>query len=203
MPNWCHNQLTIQGTDDELNAIRDLLEGENEVLDFEQVKPTPRDLEDFVSDTTVKNVNEIKDEDLEWQSHSKPSQEQNLKKHGFASWYEFHIAEWGTKWNACDPSLDDNGDRLIYTFDTAWSPPGPIVLKLSELFPNAEFELKYIELGMSFAGTYSVCNSVESDEMYDYRSKQWDEIALNFGFEDLLEELDKEDLVAKDLTTTQ
>lgn len=62
----------------------------------------------------------------------------NLTEHGFKDWYDWACANWGTKWNACDPTefekMDDG--RISIQFDTAWSVPWPIVEKLSLLFPN-------------------------------------------------------------------
>ena len=182
MPNWCSNHLFIRGTNDELNAIRTLLEGKDEVLDFEKVKPTP--LDDGIVD-----VKELSDEDFDWTSKDSKKPDKTL----FPGWYEFRIAEWGTKWNASDPVLEDQeADRLVYTFDTAWSPPSPIVLKLSELFPEAEFALSYFEPGCGFAGTYSACNGVDSNNMYDYGSVEYTDMASSFGFREIDEDDEEE-----------
>ena len=61
----------------------------------------------------------------------------NQIQYGATTWYEWSIANWGTKWNVEEGSLlnEDN----ILTFDTAWSAPAPIIRKLSENFPSIEF----------------------------------------------------------------
>ncbi len=47
--------------------------------------------------------------------------------HGHASWYTWSIRNWGTKWNAYGAQiLEQTDDRLLFGFDTAWSPPTPI-----------------------------------------------------------------------------
>lgn len=53
----------------------------------------------------------------------------NYKKYGYCTWYRWAIDNWGTKWNACNTSVDE---KSIY-FDTAWSFPAPIFAKLSDI----------------------------------------------------------------------
>lgn len=42
--------------------------------------------------------------------------------------------------------------RAFLEFDTAWSPPVPVIEKLASMFPDHAFELKYYEGGMGFSG---------------------------------------------------
>jgi hypothetical protein len=44
------------------------------------------------------------------------------------------VINWGTKWNAL-PREVENEPENIMNFLTAWSPPVPVVVKLSRLFP--------------------------------------------------------------------
>jgi hypothetical protein len=59
---------------------------------------------------------------------------------GEADWYSWGIKNWGTKWNATDSYVSDSGDVC---FNTAWSPPIPVIRKLAELFPDLIFELEW------------------------------------------------------------
>ena len=47
-------------------------------------------------------------------------------------------------------------------FDTAWSPPLPVVRKAAELFPSLSFELRYFECGDGFNGLFC-CREGEVD----------------------------------------
>lgn len=56
--------------------------------------------------------------------------------------YQWCCANWGTKWNFGDVTCNDMGEKpeLNYTFNTAWSVPYPVLLKMSEMFPSLTFE---------------------------------------------------------------
>lgn len=53
------------------------------------------------------------------------AQRKNVEDFGYANWYDWANAEWGTKWNAYDASYLHTGKKLTLHFDTAWSPPEP------------------------------------------------------------------------------
>jgi hypothetical protein len=58
----------------------------------------------------------------------------NVLNYGSTSWYDWCLREWGTKWSAYNFSDYDDGNTI--EFDTAWSPPTPIIEKLSEMYPD-------------------------------------------------------------------
>lgn len=45
-------------------------------------------------------------------------------------------------------------EMLVYTFDSAWSPPIAFVEKAAELFPLLDFHMEFEERGMGFAGEF-------------------------------------------------
>jgi len=67
---------------------------------------------------------------------------ENYRMCGYTTWYEWNIANWGTKWNAYET---EKKDEDTISFDTAWSMPEPVMLKLSEMFPEIEFEHWYAD----------------------------------------------------------
>jgi hypothetical protein len=80
----------------------------------------------------------------------------NIKKFGYASWYDFCINEWGTKWDTDCHSVDtyeEHPNTLETVFDTAWAPPIQFYEKLERL--GFQVEAKYYESGMCFAGIYT------------------------------------------------
>jgi hypothetical protein len=53
----------------------------------------------------------------------------------------------------CGAPLPDTRPIVaLVEFETAWSPPVPVVEKLMEMFPDHEFELEYYEGGVGFCG---------------------------------------------------
>ena len=74
--------------------------------------------------------------------------EELRKQFGHNNWYDWRRANWGTKWNSYQCSLDDSMIRegvLVYCFMTAWSPPEGIYEKLLEYIAanNLEVEVSW------------------------------------------------------------
>lgn len=65
----------------------------------------------------------------------------NIKNYGFATWYDWCRANWGTKWNSYDGYADGN----IVEFSTAWSSPEPIIAKIAEMFPDVEISHEWAD----------------------------------------------------------
>jgi hypothetical protein len=81
-------------------------------------------------------------------------QKANIEKYGYKDWYDWNVANWGTKW---DVSLE-NVERLDANtvkagFESAWAPPIDAYRRLEAL--GFEVEAMYYEPGMAFCGTYS------------------------------------------------
>lgn len=65
----------------------------------------------------------------------------NYKAYGAVTWYEWCNANWGTKWNACEVTMDEpSNEEVTYFFDTAWCCPYPVIAELSRLYPNVKIE---------------------------------------------------------------
>lgn len=54
------------------------------------------------------------------------------------NWYDWNIANWGTKWDASDVVLNQSTDSLSFSFSTPWSPPLPVI---EELIKDKDIEL--------------------------------------------------------------
>lgn len=76
-------------------------------------------------------------------------------------WYDWALANWGTKWNVADESnpvtveveaSDDKDSVGVWDFATAWSPPVPFVQKASLGFPELLFAIYFDEPGNCFSG---------------------------------------------------
>ena len=65
----------------------------------------------------------------------------NLIRYHAMTWYEWSINNWGTKWNSYSNSFDGK----TIAFDTAWSAPHPVILKLSEMYPDIQIEHQWAD----------------------------------------------------------
>ena len=81
-------------------------------------------------------------------------------KYGDRNWYDWSLANWGTKWNAIDPV--EYGDGV--SFQTAWSHPSPVIEELSTMFPDDEIRVAYADEDIGYnLGVYSIKNGEVTD----------------------------------------
>lgn len=98
-----------------------------------------------------------------------------INETGSASWYDWSISNWGTKWNAYSLSrLPDEPNA--FKFDTAWSPPVPVFEALAQRFPNLGIYCVSFDEGWGFAcegwfnppeGEAEYTDVDPTDEMYE------------------------------------
>ena len=69
---------------------------------------------------------------------------ENLYKYDAPTWYEWCNKNWGTKWNACNCANVNENTKTI-SFQTAWSTPFPVMIKLSENFPLISIRTEYAD----------------------------------------------------------
>jgi hypothetical protein len=189
IPNWCNNTLRIIGPKDEITRFIAQAEKDDRPLDFEQFIPMPDLLHHTVSGgRRFEGSNEMlhewyaadpgamKSEDRGERRFTLEEDEQ-LATIGFRSWYDWSIANWGTKWNAGTDTQADRTDReATYTFDTAWAPPEPVVAAMAAQFPLLKFQLDYSEPGAGFAGRVTYEKGEESgSEQHDTVGEIWDD----------------------------
>lgn len=132
MPNWCDCDLNVAG--ENAKAFLDHVNTDESNFDFNRIVPQPPEV---LASLDVPSADPL--------------------------WYAWRVDNWGTKWNlsnddvemiaaAAIDRIDDHEAQL--QFQTAWSPPTPVVLKASKLFPNTVFTLEYFECGMCFSGKF-------------------------------------------------
>ena len=95
-------------------------------------------------------------------------------------WYDWCIQNWGTKWSGYDGRFND--EQTAFSFDTAWSPPLPIIKKLAEI-TGQTFVLGYIEQGNFFCGKYTASPEEDYDEFYDDIKSAPKELQDELGYE--------------------
>ena len=121
-------------------------------------------------------------------------------EHGAVGWYDWSLANWGTKWDCYEVSREMEDGQLIYVFDTAWSPPSPVVEKLMELFPGIGIEHRYFDEGHCFWGitVYSPNGGIME---YDSQERDRTPLCIELkGYDPAEEESDAEDEDIEEIT---
>jgi hypothetical protein len=152
MPNWCSNRVSIEH-DDHRMIRRVALAFKNHNL-LNEFIPIPDELKegaDPLAELTNPAFTDI--------------ERGRRIRYGYADWYDFAVAEWGTKWDvggddSCITVSEDEHNAYLY-FDSAWSPPVAAYEKLETL--GFKIYALYYEPGEGFAGIWE--NG--SDEYYD------------------------------------
>jgi hypothetical protein len=168
MPNWCECQLTIEGDKEVMKRFRETVrcvdgDADDLILCADKIIPYP---EEFKKLDEVAHAWDKKYQLLE-ESCGKLTNEEGERrwkeyitlngakpKDGFNSGgYEWQCEHWGTKWGFCHVEIREEDDiHTLFSFDTAWSPPYPLVKKMGEMFPELTFDLLYEEPGMQYNG---------------------------------------------------
>ena len=116
MPNHCNNEVTLQcRTEEVARVIKDHLAGKESLFDFNSLMPEPLELLESTDDPAI--------------------QASRIARYGHEDWSGWRSANWGTRWNSYECTLDDSGIRdgeLQYSFLSAWGPPDGICGKLKE-----------------------------------------------------------------------
>jgi len=162
MPNHTANLLTLSGPAQAIQDAIALLAGET-AMDFNRILPMPAELRDVHSGgCTIEGVYRTR-----WREQPGPDgkavnvaiPEEELERwrreYRACDWWEWGIANWGTKWNAYtvgEWEISRSGTIASIRFETAWSPPEPVMLALSARFPGLDVSLEYADEMGNFLG---------------------------------------------------
>lgn len=164
MPNWCENTVEIYHKDPAvLERVRSAFK-DGRLLD--EFIPVPKDLQ--ITAGRVGADGDPKQIELEAQEKA------NLEKHGYKTWYDYCVNEWGTKWDVGGDDLGPAQDipgGLMLSFESAWAPPCQAYEKLVDL--GFSIRAMYYEPGMGFAGIWTDGD----DDFYDYSGLDSKQIA--------------------------
>lgn len=154
MPNHVTTILKISGEGPNIEkCLYEIKSEEGYVIDFRNIIPMPIGLQSDSVDSIVeglvnyafgeksyliRGLKEITDK--QWDEFIKMLS--CKRKYGYCSWYDWSIANWGTKWNSYNGKLVEPN---IIRFQTAWSFPIPVMRELSKKYPNLTFDCTYAD----------------------------------------------------------
>ena len=145
MPNWCSNEVTIDGTKEAMAKFVEECFTDfkgTPVLDFNKVMPEP-DYDQPQKDGTHNNGVQKELHDV------------------MPDWWNWRNNNWGTKWNLVpDPEGNLTGYEVVgqddgfiqLEFETAWSPPNGIYNEIWAKYPDLTVSWFYREDGCQMAG---------------------------------------------------
>lgn len=207
MPNHTANNFTITGPLVDIHRFINAVKNDKSNLDFNGVVPMPDDLRGTTSPVRIQTQEQIDKIWADWNKkkdagelseyqlmEGKPwglgitqeTSDRLRREYGFNNWYDWAIANWGTKWNAYDVgewSIDEGADghgRATIYYETAWTPVTELWLKVSKNYPTLEFFHEFADEGGGFLGDETIVNGeITNENDYDWNSD--DGITLREG----------------------
>ena len=212
MPNWVFNTLVVSGEQSELDKMVEQL-NQPFVKHFPEHKFENGEIvwvadEQHYDNPVFAFWNIVKPTDLSAYNETEVFSKKSLEPDDFMAefvrsmredqdWYHWNCRNWGTKWDVGVPNgeeysntiktVNDDGS-ILYQFETAWSPVGEVLMKLSEMYPTLEFDYEYEEEtgwggSCTFKGGEDVaCDEYESPMSHsDYKERdkecqcEWDD----------------------------
>ena len=143
MPNHCESDLYIHGPKAIVATViakHFTADGE---LNCDSVIPYP---------ASFKALDEAS---AKWEADNKdnPNRDwRNRPKDGFNSGgYDWCVACWGTKWGTYDGTgINKTARGFGAGFQSAWSPPTPVVSALAAMYPKIKIQMNSFENGMGY-----------------------------------------------------
>jgi len=168
MPNWCNNTVEVYHADPA--KLRALVEAFNKGEMCQFIHPVPEDLKIVAGSVGPKGSPEQNALELKEQA--------NIEKHGYSTWYDFCVNEWGTKWDVggdgMEAELEGLKNDTTLSFDSAWSPPIGIYERMVE--QGYSVRAYYYEPGMCFAGIWWDGD----DDFYEFGGMTSEQVAEEF-----------------------
>lgn len=183
MPNWCNNHITLTHKDPAMieRAFTALCNGRF----LQEFIPCPQELTDTVAGFPAEDRREAHEAQMA----------RNIEKYGHKDWYDWQVANWGTKWDVGGDDgliqkLDDN--TMEASFDSAWSPPTTAYEQLCA--QGFEITAYYNEPGMGFCGKWSGNEEDFYDDYFEYSGETSETVRDLIG-----EELDEFWCISEDM----
>ena len=195
MPNYIKNRLTVKEKAGEVFAF---LKGDESAIDFNKIIPMPESLnidETSLGDEGIKylylsetedlfrgkEIDEIKNRLIQRKQFEEAIELGkkyllNIANTESKTWYDWSRKNWGTKWNAIEPSVIA---KNCIQFDTAWAGVIKLIEKLSTIFPESTFEYKYSDEDTGCnCGRGTIKNGVSEMEFPENYSREAYELAF-------------------------
>jgi hypothetical protein len=145
MPNWCSNILSVTG--DPRLVERFLAEPFSAQHYVPLQEPSAADLSEAFARLRAKE---------KAFAHSLCGSATNNDLFSGYCHLLWRISKWGTKWDWKVDCIEHVPQRATLKFDTAWTPPLPVVSAASKAHQGVILSLRFMEPGVGFRGEFVV-----------------------------------------------
>ena len=191
MPNHISTNFRVTGPTAEVKRFINDANGNDCLLNLDSLLPMPSELRMTSSPVNIMTQAEIDKQWADWRAETNPISKDRpfglgitketsdlyKSKYGFDNWYDWAIANWGSKWGVYDEGewniteVEDDGlTSAGISYQTAWSPVTIAWEGISENYPSLEFFHEFADEGGNFVGNQLIQNG-EIIEDNDY---EWD-----------------------------
>jgi len=175
MPNWCEIECSISGTARQIDEFESMLRGNTSetgmVSLLNTLLPRPEALDHTTSprrpvwcDAQIEVADGAERQKMVAENQAQVEHERCLTEtYGAADWYEWSIKYWGVKWPDRSEIVERRARSLRISGMCPWTVPTIGLRKISEIFPQLRFTIRWFEGGMGFAGKAAYAGG---DELY-------------------------------------
>lgn len=137
MANYVFNQLYVMGKPEIVKQFKEQA-SKVTVVGYEGVKSRP--------ETNASPIHTTIDQPFSMFNLVHPETPEEMEAYVTGDWYDWNVANWGTKWDASEiQPLTDTDSNIGWAFETPWSPPIEFIDKVAMQYPTLRFSLSYEE----------------------------------------------------------
>jgi hypothetical protein len=170
MPNWCSNHLACSGPRAAVTSFLGVVTQRGTFVS--EVLTAAENIDPAHAGSITRAVLESfsGNENFSFNGHIP---EPSLEGEG---WYDWRITNWGTKWDANNPvleqlELNDEGlSTAVFSFETAWGPPNVWLEKVAQTHPDLDFRMFWNE-EQGYGGLF-----VSTDGDLLHQDMEWKEL---------------------------
>ena len=157
MADPCPNKLVVFGKPEDIERFRN----RSEPVSANRFIPMPEELRGIIEgggkiDGKIVH-HHLRMVDGEYDPLNQEEVSRLKEKYGAATWRDWAIRNWGTKWDFEDIKVvEATGRKVTYTFETAYEPPIPVIVAMSRQHPSLSFRLSYetTQTEFDYKGTF-------------------------------------------------
>jgi len=197
MPNHISTNFRVTGPTAEVKRFIKDAAGQGSVLSLNNLLPMPSELQFVSSPVKIMTQAEIDKQWADWKINKEAGKNSSFEKdkpfglgitkensdsykakYGVDNWYDWTIANWGSKWGVYDETewdITEDGDisSAGIWYQTAWSPVTIAWERISKNYPTLEFFHEFADEGGAFVGNQLIQDgNIIDDNDYEWNSDE-------------------------------